>query len=178
MDTDSLSLNSFDSLLSNQVVLAKQCDRAAAVGVMVAQKHNCLVCQFAHRSCKKFKGEWASHSVYTLDALTKEVDKEKEGLVVLPFHKGFYPMCYNTEGLNSLYKNDFAMKSQYNKSDINTVHLYANRAKHLFPQTINNINWIRSSKSLVAITIRESLPPDFSREHFNTNICASLQLVS
>ena len=178
MDTDALSLNSFDPLLSSQVVLARQCDGATGNGIMVAQKHNCFICQFAHVSCQKFKGEWASHSVYTLNDLAIKADKDKEGLTILPFRKGFHPMCYNLEGLRGLYEKNFYEQSLYNKSDLYTVHLYANRAKHLFPQTILNIDWIRSSQTLVAITIRESLPPDFSKEHYATSECTSLQLIS
>ena len=177
MDTDSLSLNSFDSLLSNQVVLARQCGGAVAVGVMMAQKHSCFICQYAHRGCKNYNGGWITHCVNTMSALVKEVDSEKEGLLVLPARSGFYPMCWTTEGLHQLYSEDFDKFPVYNKTDIYAVHLFANKAEAtIFPKTLNNMDWIHNNKSLVAIAIRESLPSEFSKRHLNVTECVSLQL--
>ena len=177
MDTDSLSLNSFDPLLSNQVVLASQCDHPAAIGVMMAQKHNCFICKYAHRSCQKFNGGWITHSVGTMSGLIKEVDMEKEGLLVLPARGGFYPMCWTTEGLHQLYSEDLDNISLYNKTEIYAVHLFGNKAvATIFPRTLNNMDWIHNNKSLVAIAVRKALPSGFSQHHFNTTECASLEL--
>ncbi|CAI8028475.1 hypothetical protein GBAR_LOCUS16236, partial [Geodia barretti] len=67
------------------MVLAEQCHYALNVALMMAQKHSCLVCRFAHYSCERFN------------------DKEKEGVLVVPWKKGFFPMCWNANGINQLY---------------------------------------------------------------------------
>ena len=175
MDTDSVTLNSFDPLLSNQVVLATDCNNCVANGVMMAQKHSCFICKYAHRSCQKFDGGWTTHSVNTMNAFVKEVDTKKEGLLVLPARGGFYPMCWTPEGFHQLYSEDFDNISHYKKTEIYAVHLFANRGEATtFPKTVNNIDWIHNNKSLVAIAIRESLPSEFSEHHLNTRECASL----
>ena len=124
-----------------------------------------------------YNGEWAIHSVSTMSVLVKEVDMEKEGLLVLPARSGFYPMCWTTDGLHQLYSEDFNKFSLYDKTKIYAVHLFAHRATStIFPKTLNNMDWIQNSKSLVAIAVREFLPSGFSEHHFNTTECASLQL--
>ena len=173
MDSDSLTLNSFDPLLHNEVVLAEQCGKKVAVGVMLAQQHSCFICKFAHLSCHKFNGDWVSHSVNALTTLMKE---EKEGVTVLPWKKGFYPMCWDENGMDQLYKKQFSEFPSYNKTDIYAVHLFYNKAKLMFPKTVDNYEWIQTSKSLVALTIRDSLPPGFSQHHLDTANCTDIPL--
>ena len=178
MDTDAISLNSFDSLLSNQAVLAMQCHSGVNIGVMMAQKRSCFICQYAHRSCQNFDGRWVTHSVETMSALVNEVKNTIERrIIVLPVTKGFYPLCYDAKGLLQLYSEDFNSIPQYNKSEIYAVHLFANKVEDtVFPTTLNSMDWIQNNKSLVAIAIRESLPPAFSKRHLNPTKCASLQV--
>jgi hypothetical protein len=104
MDTDILSLNSFDSLLKHQMVLAEQCNYALNVALMMAQKHSCLVCRFARYSCGRFNGGWVDHSVNALSSFARGLDKEKEGVMVVPWKKGFLPMCWDANGIKQLYK--------------------------------------------------------------------------
>ncbi|CAI8028474.1 Lactosylceramide 4-alpha-galactosyltransferase (Fragment) [Geodia barretti] len=177
MDTDILSLNSFDPLLKHQMVLAEQCHYALNVALMMAQKHSCLVCRFAHYSCERFNGGWVHHSVDALSSFIRGLDKEKEGVLVVPWKKGFFPMCWNANGINQLYKKHFNDIPDYNRSEIYSVHLYNNKAKNLIPKTLHNFDWIQTSTSLVGLTIRESLPPGFSKHHLNeSSRCTDIQL--
>lgn len=151
-----------------------QCYDSVNIGVMMAQKHNCFVCKYAHRSCLNFDGRWVSHSVQTMSVLVEEVDNEIEGLVVLPVESGFYPLCFDAEGLHQLYREDFDTFPLYNKSEIYAVHLFARKVETtVFPTTVNNMSWIQNSKSLVAISIRESLPSGFFEHNLNTTECSS-----
>ena len=176
MDNDILSLNSFDPLLHHQVVLGEQCHSPVNVALMMAQRHSCFMCKFAHFSCKKYNGEWVAHSVNALTALVKTVDKKKEDILVLPWEKGFFPMCWNAEGIDQLYNKDFSEITNFNESDIYSVHLYNNLAKKIFSKTVENFDWIQTSKSLVALTIRDSLPPGFSQHHLDTANCTDIPL--
>ena len=169
MDTDSLTLNSLDPLLHYQVVLAEQCLGPVAVGVILAQKHSCFICKFAHLSCSKYNGQWDTHSVDTLTSLVDTIDSEKDGVMVLPLTNGFYPMCWDAEGIDQLYNQDFDELTNYNRSDVYCVHLFNNKAKELFSETVDNFEWIQTSKSLVALAIRDALPPGFSEQHLDTS---------
>ena len=175
MDMDSLTYKSLDPLLQHQVVLGKECSGMVNVAVMMAQKHSCFFCKFAHVSCKSFKGTWIAHSVAALDSYVKGVNKEENDIKVIRWiHGGFYPMCWNSKGLDDLFKKDY---NTFNKTDIYTVHLFQNRAKNLFPTTLHSFRWIQESKSLAALTIRDSLPPDFSEKHLDTSSeCSDISL--
>ena len=171
MDSDIFTLNSFDPLLHHQVVLGEQCHGPVNVALMMAQTHSCFICKFAHLSCKKYDGVWTTHSVKALTSLVETVDK-KEDILVLPWEKGFFPMCWNPEGIDQLYKKDFSG----NTSNIYSVHLFNHNAGKLFSKTVENFDWIQTSKSLVALTIRDSLPPGFSQHHLDTANCTDIPL--
>ena len=177
LDTDVICLNSFDSLLTNQVVLAKQCHDDVGNGVMMAQKHSCFICQYAHRSCQNFDGKWVTHSVKTMSTLVNVVDQEKRRISLLPVNNGFYPLCFDPKGIHQLYIEDFNKIPDYKKSEIYAVHLFANKVEAtVFPITLNNMDWIQNNKSLVAIAIHEILPSAFTEHHLDTIECATLQL--
>ena len=176
MDTDSLTLNSLDPLLHHQVVLAEQCRGPVTAGMMLAQKHNCFICKYAHISCTNYNGGWAIHVTGALNSLLKTVDKEKEGIMVLPWTKGFFPLCWDDQGIKKLYNIDFDNITNFNARDIYAVHLFHHNTGKLFSKTVDNYEWIQTSKSLVALTIRDSLPPGFSQQHMNTSTCTAIPL--
>jgi hypothetical protein len=179
MDTDILSLNSFDPLLKHQMVLSEQCGSEINVALMMSQKHSCVLCRFAHLSCKNFNGGWVTHSVGALSSFVKSLDKERDDVAILPWKSGFHPMCYNAKGLDELYTEDFDSISGYNKTRIYSVHLYHNKleSQQLMRTKVHSFDWIQTSKSLVALTIRESLPPGFSQQHLHeSSQCTDIQL--
>ena len=176
MDSDSLALNSFDPLLHHQVVLAEQCYGKINVATLLAQRHSCFICKFARLSCKKYDGEWSTHSISALTSLMKTADKEKEGIMVLPWTKGFFPMCWDKKGIDKLFNRDFDGIANFNATNIYAVHLYHGNAIKLMRQYLENYGWIQTSKSLVALTIRDSLPPGFSQQHMNTSTCTDIPL--
>ena len=71
---------------------------------------------------------------------------------MVPWKKGFHPMCWNANGINQLYKENFNDIPDYNRSEIYSVHLYNNKAKNLIPKTLHNFDWIQTSTSLVGQT--------------------------
>ena len=178
IDSDILSLNSFDPLLKHQMVLSEQCGSEVNVALMMSQKHSCVLCRFAHLSCKNFNGGWVTHSVGALSSFVKSLDKERDDVAILPWKSGFHPMCYNAKGLDELYTKDFDSISGYNKTRIYSVHLYHSRfeSQQLIRTKVHIFDWIQTSKSLVALTIRESLPPGFSQQHLHESQCTDIQL--
>ena len=177
MDTDILSLNSLDPVLQHQVVVAEECGQKINVAMMMAQRQSCFICNFAHFSCRKFKGTWSSHSLRALTAFVKTLNKEKEGILVLPWKTGFYPLCWTKEGIDQLYGSDFADFPDYNISDIYTVHFYRKSGDQFFYRTLEDFNWIQTSKSLAAISVRESIPPQFSPLNLNVSeVCDNIPL--
>ena len=177
IDSDIFSLNSFDPLFQHQMVVGQQCGGRENVALMMAQRHSCVICKFAHLSCRKFTGEWISHSVNALASFMSSLDKKKEGILSLPFKKGFHPFCWDTGGINQLFYRDFSEKTDYNISEVYSVHLYHRKIKDLLQKTIHNYEWIQTSKSLVALSIRRSLPSSFTPQHLDeTAPCSDIPL--
>ena len=177
IDSDIFSLNSFDPLLRHQMVVGQQCGRHENVALMMAQQHSCVICKFARLSCRKFTGKWITHSVNALTSFINSLDKEKEGVLSLPFKKGFHPFCWDKGGINQLFYQDFSKKTDYNISEMYSVHLYHQKSKSLLPETIHNYEWIQTNKSLVALSIRQSLPASFSPQHLDeTSPCDDIPL--
>ena len=171
VDTDIIADRPFDDLLNNQVVLARQCNNPVNVAVMLAQKQNCFICKFAQQSCQRFTGGWVDHSVTTLTRLLKDTDQEREGIRVLPQMEGFFPGCWDPPGLKELFEADFESMPAYNLSKIHAVHLYQRKAKKIINETMYNMHWITTSKSVVATVVRSVLPSNFSQAHFDSDKC-------
>ena len=171
IDTDVISVRSFDDLLNHQMVLAKQCRNLTNIAVMLAQKRNCFICKFAQRSCQHFNGNWITHSVGTLTRLLQDTDEEREGIRVLPQMEGFFPGCWNSQGQRELFQANLKSMPAYNLSKIYTVHLYEAKSRRMIDKTMYNMHWITSSKSVVGTVLRNALPSDFSQAHFNSHEC-------
>ena len=178
MDTDILSFKSFEPLLRHQVVASEQCPGEGRVNgaLLMAQRHSCVICEFAHVSCKKFDGRWVSHAVNALSAFMHDLDKEREGVLIMPWKKGFHPLCWHKRAVDQLYNQDIKELTDYNITDIYSVHLYHKNAEQMIQSTVYNYEWIQTSLSLVAHAIRDSLPPNFSRSHLDESACTGIQL--
>ena len=46
----------------------------------------------------------ATHAVQALTVFMKNLDKEKEGVLVLPLKKGCLPLCWDRPGVERLYR--------------------------------------------------------------------------
>jgi hypothetical protein len=174
MDTDVLILKSFDPLLQHQMVASEECGSHVGTAVMMSQKHSCVMCRFAHLSCEMFNGGWATHAVQALTVFMKNLDKEKEGVLVLPLKKGCLPLCWDGPGVERLYRTDAKDLRDYNISELYSVHLYRHFRTDLLLKTVNNYKWIQTSKSLAANAVRGTLPHNFSIEHLDENACIAL----
>ena len=178
MDTDILSLKSFDPLLHHQVVASEECHGKGRVNgaLLMGQKHSCVICKFAHLSCRKFDGGWITHAVSAFTYFMGSFDKRKEGVLILPWRKGFHPLCWNGKGINQLYNTDIKDLTDFNMSDVYSVHLFHHMTEGRLHSTIYSYEWIQTSPSLVARAIRGSLPPNFSKEHLDESACMELPL--
>ena len=86
------------------MVASEECNSHVGTAVMMSQKHSCVMCRFAHLSCEMFNGGWATHAVQALTVFMKNLDKEKEGVLVLPLKKGCLPLCWDRPGVERLYR--------------------------------------------------------------------------
>ena len=116
----------------------------------------------------------ATHAVQALTVFMKNLDKEKEGVLVLPLKKGCLPLCWDGPGVERLYRTDAKDLRDYNISELYSVHLYRHFRTDLLLKTVNNYKWIQTSKSLAASAVRGTLPPNFSIEHLDENACIAL----
>ena len=109
-----------------------------------------------------------------MDLLTKlieDTDEKREGIRVLPQMEGFYPGCWNSQGLKELFEADFKSMPAYNLSKLYSVHLYARKSQGIIDKTMHDMHWIATNKSVVATAVRNALPSDFSQAHFDSDKC-------
>ena len=88
--------------------------------------------------------------------------------------QGFYPGCWNSEGLKELFEADLKSMPAYNLSKMYAVHLFEKNSERMFHKTMD---WITTSKSIVATVVRNALPTNFSQAHFDSDNCLNVTAV-
>ena len=170
MDTDIIVQNSFDPLLNEQVILSEELPGVPDVGVLVARKHSCFMCNFMKKACQNFNGGWTSHSVQTLRNMYKHDWKKYNGGMILKRRVGF--VTFDWSEIRELYEVNIK-KLSFDVSQAYSIHLYNHiAAKYL--KKLSNYTWISENPSAVAHAIRRVLPEGFSKEHLDENRCIDL----
>eukprot|EP00435_Cladocopium_sp_Y103_P037040 s1213_g9.t1 len=97
MDTDALSLRSFDSLRSWKAVFGRQGGQElrATVGLMMFEKNSHLLETLLERMKRAYTGAWGVHAGHVLDDLLREV--QPKGVAILGHSSGFFASSWHAE---------------------------------------------------------------------------------
>ena len=183
MDTDALTMKSFDPLLaSRKNVFAwgslgfklKNGIPMAGNGLMIAPRRSCFICQFMQKAVDYFDGDvWSvQHSNKLLASmLYGQKEEVMSDVLVLPLTEGFFDSYFI--GSPKLLRTD-ADKLDYNVTPWYSLHLYHTTKVPKLLKYFYDFDYLTKAKTVIANIAQHVMPSVLTREHFDDERCLSI----